>query len=148
MNASRLLSMTRKDIVLTTRESFFLFMVLIPIIMTLVLNVALGSMGTAIPSIGVLGEGEIVDILQEESSIQVNIVSSEEDLRKAVLENQYDAGLIMPADDDKGALPTLLISGKSLLNERLTIGATLVEAYRESANIDNLATIETKLIGT
>lgn len=148
MNASRLLSMTRKDIVLTTRESFFLFMVLIPIIMTLVLNVALGSMGTAIPSIGVLGEGEIVDILQEEPSIQVNIVSSEEDLRKAVLENQYDAGLIMPADADKGTLPTLLISGESLMNERLTIGATLIEAYRESANIDNLATIETKLIGT
>jgi ABC-2 type transport system permease protein len=140
--------MTRKDIVMTARESFFLFMVFIPIAMALVLNVALGSMGTAIPSIGVLGEGEIVDILQEESSIKVSIVSSEEDLRKAVLENQYNAGLIMPAVTDKGTLPTLLISGKSLLNERLTVGAALIEAYRESANIDNLATIETKLIGT
>ncbi|MBU7032252.1 MAG: ABC transporter permease [Theionarchaea archaeon] len=148
MNASRLLSMTRKDIVLTIRESFFLFMVIMPILMTLVLNVALGSMGSATPSLGVLGEGEIVDILQEESSIEVSTVSSEEDLRKAVLENEYDAGLIMPADTDKGALPTLLISGKSLLNERLTVGATLIEAYRESAHIDNLATIETKLIGT
>jgi ABC-2 type transport system permease protein len=142
--------MTRKDIVLTTRESFFLFMVLIPIFLALVLNVALGTMGTTIPSVGVVGEGEIVDILQEESSIEMSIVSSEEDLRKAVLENDFNAGLIMPADSDiaTGTLPTVLISGKSLLNERLTIGATLLKAYRESANIEELVTIETTLIGT
>lgn len=150
MNVSRLFSMARKDVVLTTREGFFLFMVMIPILLSLVLNAALGSIGTATPSVGVLGEGAVVDILQEESSIKVSIVSSEESLRKAVLEGEYDAGLIMPKDSDiaAGTLPTLLISGKSLLNERLTIGATLLEAFRAGAGAEELVTIETKLIGT
>lgn len=150
MNVSRLISMTRKDVVLITRESFFLFMVIIPILLSLALNAALGTVGTATPSLGVLGEGEFVDTLQEEPSIKVSIVSSEESLRKAVLEGEYDAGLIIPKDVDiaAGTLPILLISGKSLLNERLTIGATLVEAFREHAGVEALVTIETKLIGT
>jgi ABC-2 type transport system permease protein len=142
--------MARKDVVLTTRESFFLLMILVPIIMSLALNAALGTIGTATPSVGVFGEGEVVDILEEEPSIKVSIVSSEESLRKAVLEGEYDAGLIMPEDSEiaAGTLPILLISGKSLLNERLTIGATLVEAFREGAGTEGLVTIETKLIGT
>ena len=150
MNVSRLFSMTRKDVVSTTRESFFLLMILVPIIMSIVLTYALGTMGTPTPSVGVFGEGELVNILEEEPSIKVSIVSSEEHLRKAVLEGEYDAGLIIPSDLDiaAGTLPTLLISGKSLLNERLTIGATLVEAFREGAGAEGVVTIETKLIGT
>ena len=74
MNVSRLFSMTRKDVVMTTRESFFFFMVFIPIIMSIVLSYALATMGTATPSLGILGEGEFVDILEEEPSIKVSIV--------------------------------------------------------------------------
>ncbi|MBU7012702.1 MAG: ABC transporter permease [Theionarchaea archaeon] len=150
MNVSRLFSMTRKDVVMTTRESFFFFMVFIPIIMSIVLSYALATMGTATPSLGILGEGEFVDILEEEPSIKVSIVSSEENLRKAVLEGEHDAGLIIPSDSDiaAGTLPILLISGKSLLNERLTIGATLVEAFREGAGVEGVVTIESRLIGT
>ncbi len=150
MNVSRLLSMTRKDIVLTTRESFFLFMVMIPIFMALVLNAALGTMGTAVPSVGVLGEGEVVDILQEESSIEVHTVQSEQELRDKVLQGEYDAGLIMPSDSDIAArtLPVVLVSGKSLLNERLTVGATLVDAFQEGAGKEELVAIDTELIGT
>ncbi len=150
MNVSRLISMARKDVVLTTRESFFLFMVIIPIVISIVLTYALATMGTSTPSVGVFGEGELVDMLEEEPSIKVSIFLSEESLRKAVLEGEYDAGLIIPKDSDiaAGALPTLLISGKSLLNERLTIGATLVEAFRESAGHEEVVTIETKLVGT
>ena len=150
MNVSRLFSMARKDVVMTTRESFFLLMILVPILMSIALTYALGTMGTPTPSVGVFGEGELVNILEEEPSIKVSIFSSEESLRKAVLEGEYDAGLIMPKGSDiaAGSLPTLLISGKSLLNDRLTIGATLVEAFRESAGAEGVVTIETKLIGT
>lgn len=150
MNVSRLFSMTRKDVVMTTRESFFFFMIFLPIVMSIVLTYALATFGTATPSVGVFGEGEVVDILEREPSIKVSVVTSEENLRKAVLEGEYDAGLIIPSDSDiaAGTLPVLLISGKSLLNERLTIGATLVEAFREGAGVEEVVTIETKLIGT
>ena len=150
MNFSRLFSMTRKDVVMTTRESFFFFMIFIPIIMSIVLTYALATMGTATPFLGILGEGELVAILEGEPSIKVSVVTSEENLRKAVLEGEYDAGLIIPSDSDiaAGTLPVLLISGKSLLNERLTIGATLVEAFREGTGAEEVVTIETKLIGT
>ena len=150
MNGSRIFSMARKDVVLTTRESFYLLMVIMPILMTVAINAALGGMGTATPSLGVVGEGEIVSVLQEEPSITVGVVSSEEQLRKAVLKGDYDAGLIMPEDFDMAAgdIPLLLVSGKSLLNERLTIAATLVEVFLKDAGVEEVATIETRLIGT
>ncbi|MHC1604808.1 MAG: ABC transporter permease [Candidatus Methanofastidiosia archaeon] len=140
MNISRVVFMTRKDITLTTRESFFLWMIIMPIIMTLVLNAALGSVGAEKPSLAVYGEGDIVSTLEKEISLRVAIFSSEEDLQEAVLKGEYDAGLLVSSRK-------LLISGKSLLNERLTIEATLMNAFRELSSGENPVTLETKLIG-
>lgn len=150
MNVSRLLSMARKDVVLTTRQSFFLFFVLAPVLASLVLTTAVEAVGTATPTLAVYGGEEIISILEEEPSIRVSAVSSEPYLREAVLQGEYDAGLIMPEGSEisKGNLPTLLISGRSLLNERLTIGATLLNAYRKQFNAEELATFETKVVGT
>jgi ABC-2 type transport system permease protein len=142
--------MARKDVVLTTRQSFFLFMLAAPILMSIVLNTALGGVGTTTPTLGVYGEGELVSILEEKTSIEVRIVSSGEQLEQAVLEGVYDAGLIIPDSSEiaKGKMLRLLISGKSLLNERLTIGATLLHAYREGFHVEELATFETRVVGT
>jgi ABC-2 type transport system permease protein len=147
MNVSRLISMTKKDIVLTTRQGFFLFMIVMPVIMTLVLNAALGSVGTAVPDVAVYGDHELVSILEEEPSIDINIVQSEQELRDGVLQGTYDAGLIFKGSG-VGSLPELLISGKSLLNDRMTIGATLVNAYRKSLGVEETVTVDTRVIGT
>jgi ABC-2 type transport system permease protein len=135
-------SMAKKDVVTITRESFFLYMVLMPIIMSLVLTAVLGSVGTAKPSLAVYGEGELVSILEEEPSLNVTIFSSEERLREAVLEGEYDGGLLV------SPTPKLLISGKSLLNERVTIGATLTNVFREVSGKEETILFETKEIGT
>ena len=133
MNSSRLLSMTKKDVVLTTRQGFFLFMVVMPVVLTIVLNAALGSVGETTPSLVVYGDNEIISILEEKPTIRVYTGLSEEEIREAVLNGEYDAGLIIPRDSEiaQGNLPKLLISGKSLANDRLTIGSTLLSAYRE-----------------
>ena len=142
MKLSRMFSMAKKDVVIITRESFFLYMVAMPIVMSLILTAALGSVGTAKPSIAIYGDSEIVSILEEEPSLNVTIFSSEKDLREAVLEGEYDGGLLVsPA-------PKLLISGKSLLNERVTIGATLTNAFREVSGKEETILFETKEIGT
>jgi len=142
MKFSRMFSMAKKDVVIITRETFFLYMVTMPIIMSLVLTAALGSVGTARPTLAIYGEGELVSILEEEPSLNVTIFSSEEDLREAVLEGEYDGGLLVsPA-------PKLLISGKSLSNERVTIGATLANAFREVSGKEETILFETKVIGT
>lgn len=145
MNVPRLLAMVKKDVVLTTRQSFFVLMIVMPILLTLVLNTALGSVGTKTPTLGVYGEGELVDLLEQKPTIKVITVSSEEDLREAVLQGEYDAGLIIPPE--KGDPLYLMISGRSLLNDRLTIGATLLYTYREHAHTEALATFETRVIG-
>jgi len=101
MKLSRMFSMAKKDVVIITREPFFLYMVVMPIIMSLILTAALGSVGTAKPSIAIYGDSEIVSILEEESSLNVTIFSSEKDLREAVLEGEYDAGLLVSPHSDK-----------------------------------------------
>lgn len=144
MNSARLLSMARKDVTLTLRESFFMFMIIMPVIMVLVLNMALGSMGTTAPTIAVYGDSEIVSLLEEEPSVKVFTLPSEQEVRDKVLQGEYDAGLIITGS----GRPTLVISGKSLLNERITIAATLVNAYRKSAGMQDVVTVNTNVIGT
>ncbi|MCK4247895.1 MAG: hypothetical protein KAX04_05090, partial [Methanomicrobia archaeon] len=70
--------MAKKDVVIITRSSFFLYMVAMPIVMSLVLTAVLGSVGTARPTLAVYGEGELISILEEEPSLNVTIFSSEE----------------------------------------------------------------------
>lgn len=146
MNVSRLLCMTRKDIVLTTRESFFLFMVISPIVVTIVLNAALGSADAPRATLAVFGGDELVSMLEEEPSLKIIRVSSEEDLYDKVLEGEYDAGLVFP-EQPRGS-PELYISGKSLMNDRLTIGATLIEVFRKMTGTEDIVTFETKISGT
>jgi len=142
MKFSRMFSMAKKDVVIITRETFFLYMVAMPIVMSLVLTAALGSVGTAKPSLAIYGEDELVSILEEEPSLNVTIFSSEESLREAVLEGEYDGGLLV------SPTPKLLISGKSLSNERVTIGATLANVFREVSGKEETVLFETKVIGT
>ncbi|MBU7009103.1 MAG: ABC transporter permease [Theionarchaea archaeon] len=141
MKFSRMFPMAKKDVVIITRESFFLYMVAMPIIASLVLTAVLGSVGTARPTLAVYGEGELMSILEEELSLNVTIFSSEESLREAVLQGEYDGGLLV------SPTPKLLISGKSLLNERVTIGAALENAFREVSGEEETILFETKEIG-
>lgn len=141
MKFSRMFPMAKKDVVTITRESFFLFMVVMPIIASLVLTAVLGSVGTARPTLAVYGEGELTSILEEEPSLNVTVFSSEESLREAVLRGEYDGGLLV------SPTPKLLISGKSLLNERVAIGATLENAFREVSGEEETILFETKEIG-
>ena len=143
MNSSRLLSMTRKDVTLTFRESFFMFFIIMPVIVVLVLNIALGSIGATIPTMAVYGDSEIVSLLEEEPSVKISILPSEQKVRDSVLQGEYDAGLIITSSG-----PKLVISGESLLNERLTIAATMVNVYRKSAGIQDMVTVNTTIVGT
>lgn len=145
MNFGRLFSMARKDIVLTTRESFFVLMLVMPILMTVVLNAALGTVGEETPVLGVYGDG-LVELLEEEPSIEVVTVSSLEYLREKVAEGEYDAGLILPGPGGEGEA-RLLLSGESLLSERLTIGATLMNVYRKNVNAQERAVYEIRVVG-
>ena len=105
----------KKDIVIVTRETFFLYMVVMPILMSLILTTVLGTVGTARPTLAVYGEGELASILEEEPSLNVTIFSSEESLREAVLEGEYDGGLLVS--------PTV---GQDRAPERLGLGELCV----------------------
>ena len=142
MDPSRLLTVARKDIMTTTREGFFLFFLFMPILASLILNATLGTVGTATPDLAVYGTGELVTVLDDEQAIDLRVVSSAEDLRNGVLEGRYDAGLLISPS------PTLLISGESLLSERITIGATLARAYQRVSGEEGGISFEERVIGT
>ncbi len=141
MDLSRLLVMTKKDIRMVTREMFFLYFLIMPILASVVLNAALGTTGTAAPELAVHGEGEIVSLLEEDSSVRVTIVSAEE-LREGVREGTYDAGLLT------GPSPQLLISGESLLNDRITMTATITDAYKTLSGEEESIAFEREILGS
>ncbi|MGD2251098.1 MAG: ABC transporter permease [Candidatus Methanofastidiosia archaeon] len=142
MNIPRLLSMTRKDIVLTSRESFFMLFIIMPIFVALVINAAFGSLGEQPPTVAVYGDDKIIDLLMEEPSVKVSTLPSEQKVRDTVLQGEYDAGVIVT---DK--IPVVVISGESLLNDRITIAATLLSVYRKSAGMQDVVTFNTITVG-
>ncbi|MBU7041469.1 MAG: ABC transporter permease, partial [Theionarchaea archaeon] len=143
MNIRRMFQMTKKDIKLVTRGTFFLFMIIMPILMSVALNAALGSVGTSAPAVAVYGESELIPLLEQEPSIHVVTAQSEQELRNKVLEGEYDAGVVF----EGGTSPLVLVSGKSLLNDRLTVGATLVKVYQEQMGAEEVISFETRTVG-
>jgi ABC-2 type transport system permease protein len=136
MNRRHVITIARKDIVLTTRESFFLFLIVFPLLATIVLNATLGSIGGTTPSLAYYGDGDVLMLLEESQSVDVTGFSSLEELESAVREGRRDGGLVLD-----GA-PRLLLSGSSQLNERATLLATASQAIKESQGLPDAVDIE------
>jgi len=140
MSHNRVLSMAKKDIILTTRESFFLYMIMMPIVATLVINAALGSVGASNPTLAVYGDENVASLLISEQSVDATLFSSIEALQDAVMKGEYDAGLIASQN------PKLLFSGKSLLNERAILWATASYALKESYGEPDTIAFDTRTL--
>ncbi|HHN81356.1 MAG TPA: ABC transporter permease [Methanomicrobia archaeon] len=136
MNRGRVITITRKDIVLTTRESFFMFFIAFPLLATIVLNATLGSIGGTTPSLAYYGDEDVLMLLEGSQSVDVTNVSSLAELESAVREGRRDGGLVLDGT------PKLLLSGSSQLNERATLLAVASQAIKESQGLPDVVDIE------
>jgi ABC-2 type transport system permease protein len=156
MSLSRFAKILRKDLALGPRSPIFLWMLVLPIALTLILQVAFGSLFNPKPRLGIVDEGdsEITAQIEQMEGIELTLLDDAEELKGLVEENDLDAGLVLQADFDgavrAGDQPELqfYISGESYASNRIILTVTTLDLVREIEGSDAPVTVDVVSYGT
>lgn len=155
MNLGRLWSLVRKDFITGPRKPFFIWALLMPLALTLLLQVVFGSLFEPQPRLGIvdMGESEITALVQELEGIQLVLLDDTAVLKGLVRDNDLDAGLVLPRGFDDavraGQWPELefYIGGESLASNRIILAVTAVDLLRQVQGEDAPVRVQTVHLG-
>ncbi len=139
MSLTRVLKVLRKDLALGPRSPIFMYAIALPVVLTLVLQVAFGSLFAPKPRMAVVDEGDsaITAQLAATDGIELTMLDSVDELKTGVEANDYDAGLVLTEGFDEavrdGSRPLLdlFIGGESLASSRIILSVTALDLVRE-----------------
>ena len=145
----------RKDLGVGPRSPIFLYAIVLPVILTLLIRVVFGSLFDPVPRLGIVDEGEsqVVQNVRNVEGIQVTFPESAAALKTLVENNDLDGGLVLPAGFDgalqAGQMPNVqfFFGGQSLASNRVVLGVTMVDLIREVAGSPAPIDIETITVG-
>lgn len=146
----------RKDLAIGPRSPLFLWMIVLPFALTLILQVAFGSLFNPEPRLGIVdsGDSEITAQLEQMDGITLNLLDDTEELQRQVEANDLDAGLILPAGFDQavksGEKPDLqfFIGGESLASNRIILTVTAIDLVRQLEDSTAPVTVDIVNFGT
>lgn len=155
MNPVRIWRLLYKDLALGPRKPAFLYAVVLPVALTLILQVAFGTLFEPKPRMGVVdaGDSEITEELAIMEGIEFTRLDSPEELKTRVEQHDLDAGLILEEGFDRavrsGARPDLelFISGESLASDRLILGVTTLDLIRSVEGSPALVAVDIVTLG-
>lgn len=138
MNPKRAFRVLRKDLALGPRSPLFLFALVLPVAMTLVIQLAFGSLLEPRPRMGIVdaGDSAITAIVEGMDGIDLTLLDDAGDLKDRVEGNDLDAGLVLPAGFDDavraGERPPLefYVGGESLASNRIVLSVTTLDLVR------------------
>ncbi|MDZ4178852.1 MAG: ABC transporter permease [Coriobacteriia bacterium] len=139
MSLSRILKVLRKDFALGPRSAPFLYMVMLPIVLTVVFQFAFGSLFAPQPRLGIVdaGASEITESLKAMEGIELTVLDDADELASRVEANDLDAGIVLPSGFDAavraGDQPALqfFIGGESYAANRIILTVTALDLVRE-----------------
>ena len=139
MSMKRTFLMVFKDLRMGPRSPIFLFALLMPILITFLVQVVFATLIDPEPRLGIadLGQSEITTTVEEMEGITLTLAGSAAELRKLVENNDVDAGLVLDEGFDDavraGERPELklFISGESRLTNRIILSVTAIDLVRE-----------------
>ncbi|MDO8986737.1 MAG: ABC transporter permease [Coriobacteriia bacterium] len=129
----------KKDLAMGPRSPFFLYALLLPVVMTVVLQFAFGSLFSPQPRLGIVdtGNSEITASIREMDGIDLKRLTNPAELKSQVEKNDLDAGLILPGGFDQavkaGEKPDLqfFVGGESYASNRIILMVTAIDRLRE-----------------
>ncbi|MGM0652623.1 MAG: ABC transporter permease [Bacillota bacterium] len=155
MSIKRVLRMVLKDFSVGPRKPFFIWALLMPFALTLVLQFAFGSLFEPRPRLGLvdLGSSSITAAVQDLDGFEVSMVGDVGRLKELVENHDLDAGLVLEPgfdeavrDEEKPVLE-FYISGESLAVNRIIIAVTTIEMIRRIEGNEAPVRIETVYFG-
>jgi len=138
MSPRRILLVLRKDLRLGPRSPVFLWVLVLPLLITLVLQVAFGDLFEPRPRLGIVDRGAsaVTAAARQAPGIELVLLGSEDGLRAKVEANDLDAGLVLPEGFDAavqaGERPALqfYVGGESAASDRIILTATVLDLVR------------------
>lgn len=138
MNLSRAWIVMRKDLKMGPRTPLFLYAIVLPVAMTLLIVGVFGTLFAPSPRLGIVDEGNstISASAADLDGIEVTTLTSVVTLKNMVESNDLDAGLVLPEqfDDDvrRGTRPdmTFYVGGESLASNRIILEVTALDLVR------------------
>lgn len=138
MRLSKIWGLMRKELRMGPRAPFFLYAIVLPVILTLVVQFVFGSLFEQDPRLGITdaGSSQIVKDARSLDGIEGTTVGSQGELRDMVEANDLDAGLVLPKGFDaairNGEQPSLrlYLAGESLASDRTVIQTSVVDLVR------------------
>ncbi len=138
MSLRRVWAILRKDLALGPRSPVFMYALVLPFAITLVLQVAFGSLFSPKPRLGIVDQASsrIAVSMKATPGIEVRLIDDADTLRRLVKSNDLDAGLVLPPGIDAairaGERPLLpfYIAGESYAANRIVLAVTMLDAIR------------------
>lgn len=129
----------KKDLWMGPRSGLFLWLLAMPLLMTLLVQVVFGSLFEPMPRLAVVdaGDSEIRAALLDMEGLELTVLDSEAALKEGVEEGDFDGGLVLSADFDAalrgGSKPLLeiYVGGESHASDRLVIAVTTIDLVRQ-----------------
>ena len=155
MNLRRTGTLFGKEVRYGSKGYIFIIAVLLPLVMSLLINLIFGTLFSSKARLGVVDEGtsRTLAILESNPSLTVQHYADDAALRAAVTDGRDDLGVIFPADLDAAILdgtPTDLtgyVWGEGLAKNQVTIGVALTDAFRQLAGLETPVTFNTVTLG-
>jgi ABC-2 type transport system permease protein len=138
VDVTRVLDVLRKDLQLGPRSPIFLWVLLLPFLITLVLQVAFGDLFEADPRLGIVDQGasSVTAALEDMEGIALSRLDDVDQLKQQVEANDLDAGLVLVAGFDEkvraGERPPLefYVGGETLASNRIILSVTAIDLVR------------------
>lgn len=155
MSLSRILLVLRKDLQLGPRSPIFLWVLLLPVLITLMLQVTFGNLFDPNPRLGIVDQGAsvVTTAVQDLEGIELTLLSDVADLKERVEANDLDAGLVLQPGFDaavrSGTGPAFefYVGGQSLASNRIILAVTAVDLVREVEGTPSPVDVEVVALG-
>lgn len=155
MNPVRIGTLLRQEVVLGAGGFFFVFALVVPVVLTLVVNLLFGTLFSGKPTLGIAdaGSSRLVELAGDMTSLRLRTYSDGDALLRAVENGAVDLGLILPAGFDAALASgeatevTAYLWGQSLLQNRALLGTTLVGLLRQAAGQTSPLEVVTTILG-
>lgn len=139
MSPARTFSVIRKDLRMGPRSPIFLWVLVLPVLITLVIQAAFGSLFDPEPRLGIVdrGDSDLTSAAVALEGIQTTLFTDADELRQRVENNDLDAGLVLQPGFDEavrdGERPSLefFVGGESLASNRIVLAVTTLDLIRQ-----------------
>jgi ABC-2 type transport system permease protein len=155
MNLRRVGILLLKEFVWGPKNYIFVMAVAVPLILSLLINLLVGTFFSGRPRLGVAdaGQSRLVPAFREMPGLVLREYDSVEALRTAVQSGAVDVGMALPPAFDEqirgetAASLTVYVYGESLLRHRAFLGTVIAAELRDLAGQQSPVTILTESVG-